>query len=117
MENESYVKLKRRTVQKMDSVLQESSKLCREFQRKQVNLREGESAEQLRRALTLSSSSCPVVQALRIHVGAEEEAAGVAGAREHPRHARPQSGAGGQRDDWVRHTALLFTRKPASSKG
>lgn len=40
VENESYVNLRKKTVQKhnlkMDNVLQESGKLCREFQRKQV---------------------------------------------------------------------------------
>lgn len=49
MENESYVNLKRKTVQKrnvkMDNVLQESGKLCREFQRKQVQKGGGEESK------------------------------------------------------------------------
>lgn len=59
VENESYVNLRKKTVQKhnlkMDNVLQESGKLCREFQRKQV--RRGSESD--------ASLTCVLFQRLR----------------------------------------------------
>lgn len=96
----------------MDNVLQESGKLCREFQRNQVN----KSASEKKQAVAVRGVSafallflpCPVIETRRIYVGAEEETAGMAGAREHPQHVGAESGAGGQRDDWVGHFFFFF---------
>lgn len=58
VENESYVNLRKKTVQKhslkTDNVLQESGKLCREFQRKQVS----ESRSESHKLLTRTWSQC-----------------------------------------------------------
>lgn len=56
----------------------------------------------------------PVIRAFQVHVRAEEETAGLARKREHPRPVRPVPGAGCQRDDRVGHTGqhevLAFTK-------
>lgn len=77
-------------------------------------------------AFALSFLPYAVIETLRVDVGAAEETAGVAGAREHPRHVGAESGAGGQRDDRVGRVALSFpnigslqkasgTRRPSSA--
>lgn len=56
----------------------------------------------------------PVIQALQVHAGAEEEPAGLARKREHPRLVGAVSGAGDQRDDRVghaeKHQVLAFIK-------
>lgn len=54
--------------------------------------------------LTCHSSLRPVIQAFWVHVGAEEETAGLARKGKHPQPVGPVPGAGGQWDDWVGHT-------------
>ena len=51
--------------------------------------------------MTVLSLFSTVIQAFQVHVGAEEEAASLAGEGEHPRAVRPLPGAGGQWDDRV----------------
>lgn len=118
VESESYVNLRKKMVtkhsMKVDNLLQENGKLCREFQKKQVkrlmstiNL----SLHPTRRVLNASLSNHtplpPVIQAFQVHVGAEEETASLARKGKHPRSVRPVPGAGGQRDDRVGHTGQL----------
>lgn len=111
---ESYVHLKKmasKHSQKLD-VLQENKKLCRAFQKKQVKKKK----EKHNTFCFIKSfkTSCfvasppfffffynPVVQALQVHAGAEEEPPGLAGKREHSGRAGAVPGPGDQWDDWV----------------
>lgn len=123
VENESYVNLRKKMVNKhnlkMDNLLQENGKLCREFQKKQVIHTMTEKQQRLVIGLFYNPSSeiylflmhcwphpsCyPVIQACRVHAGAEEEAACLARKRKYPEPVRPVPGTGDQRDDWVSHT-------------
>lgn len=85
VENESYVNLKKRMNKKhhlkIDNLIQENRKLCREFQKKEVN----NFSSPLTILLYLLSStvfllsflSLPVIPALQVHAGPEEEAASL----------------------------------------
>lgn len=123
VESESYVNLRKKMVtkhsMKMDNLLQENGKLCREFQKKQVKKKK-KAAVDNESIFTSTPTGCifnvslsnhtslhPVIQAFQVHVGAEEETASLARKRKHPRSVRPVPGAGGQRDDRVGHTGQL----------
>lgn len=49
----------------------------------------------------------PVIQACRLHAGAEEETASLARKRKYPQPVGPVPGAGDQWDDWVRQSVAI----------
>lgn len=123
VESESYVNLRKKMVNKhnlkIDNIVQENGKLCRDFQRKRVK----ENCFFIYNVYTVYcyelQNSChasflPVIEAFQVHAGAEEESASLARKREHSRPVGSLSGAGGQRDDRVgpteQHNVDTFTK-------
>ena len=127
--SESYINLRKKMVTKhnprLDNVLQENGKLIREFYTKKVKENCFDwfiysyyyiifQLSIYYNVLLFSPASLhPVIQALQVHAGGQEEPAGLARKREHPRRFGPVSGAGGQWDDRVGHTekqVFAFTK-------